>query len=410
MTQRLYYDDSYLTDFDATVLERGEGGRLYLDRTAFYPTSGGQQFDRGSLRSAAEGHADPGRVDVLDVVDEGERVAHVLAEGDARRFAPGERVHGQLDWARRFDHMQQHSGQHLLSAVFQQLLGLGTLSVHFGVEVSTLDLDAGSLAPEQLVLAEERANAVVFENRPLSVETTDAASAEGLRKQSTRSGPLRIVSIAELDRSACGGTHVARTGEIGPILLRKLERVRKGTRVEFVCGERARRRARGDYEALSKLGGLLSTSVDSVVDSVVLRLGELKRDSAALREARESLAGYRARELYAAAKAKAAAGAVALHVERRGDGSVQDERGLAQAYVENPHAVFLLALERPASILLATSGDTGHDAGAILKAALATAGGRGGGSARLAQGTLADAAALDAVLTALLATLAPGAA
>jgi alanyl-tRNA synthetase len=407
MTQRLYYDDSYLKDFEATVLERGEGGRLYLDRSAFYPTSGGQQFDRGSLRSAAGG-ADSRRADVLDVVDEGERVAHVLAEDDALRFAPGERVHGQLDWARRFDHMQQHSGQHLLSAVFQQVLGLGTLSVHFGVEASTLDLDAGSLAPEQVALVEERANAIVFENRPLAVETEDAASAEGLRKQSTRSGPLRIVSIAALDRSACGGTHVARTGEIGPILLRKLERVRKSTRLEFVCGGRATRRARGDYEALSKLGSLLSTSVDSVVDSVALRLGELKRDSAALREAREALADYRALELYAAARAKGA-GAVALHVERRAEGSVQDERGLAQAYGKNPKAVFLLSLERPASILLATSEDTGHDAGALLKAALAAAGGRGGGSARLAQGTLGDAAALDGVLRTLLGTLAPGA-
>jgi alanyl-tRNA synthetase len=410
MTLRLYYDDSYLTDFEATVLERSEGGRLYLDRSAFYPTSGGQQFDRGFLQSAADGSTGAARADVVDVVDEGERVAHVLAEGDAQRFAPGERVRGQLDWARRFDHMQQHSGQHLLSAVFQQALGLATLSVHFGVEASTLDLDAGSLTPEQIAMVEERANAVVCENRALAVETEDAAAAQGLRKQSTRSGPLRIVSIAALDRSACGGTHVARTGEVGPILLRKVERVRKATRVEFVCGGRATRRARGDYQALAKLGGLLSTSVDSVVDSVALRLGELKRDSAALREARESLAIYRAHEHYAAARAKAATGAAALHFERRPEGSVQDERGLAQAYVKNPNAVFMLALERPAAILLATSEDTGHDAGAILKTALAASGGRGGGSARLAQGTLEGTAALDAALRALLAALAPGAA
>jgi alanyl-tRNA synthetase len=407
MTQRLYYDDSYLTDFEATVLERGEGGRLYLDRSAFYPTSGGQQFDRGSLRGAGEGGAVSAGVDVLDVVDEGERVAHVLGEADAQRFAPGERVRGQVDWARRFDHMQQHSGQHLLSAVFQQVLGLPTSSVHFGIEASTLDLDVASLGAEQVALVEERANAIVFENRPLSVDTEDAATAEGLRKQSTRSGPLRIVSIAALDRSACGGTHVTRTGEIGPILLRKLERVRKGTRVEFVCGGRATRRARADYEALSKLGGLLSTSVDSVVDSVALRLGELKRDAAALREARESLAGYRALELYAAAREKAGAGAPALHVERRPEGSLQDERGLAQAYVSNPHAVFIVALERPASILLATSEDTGLDAGATLKAALAAAGGRGGGSARLAQGTVQSEAALAEVSNALLAAIAP---
>jgi alanyl-tRNA synthetase len=407
MTQRLYYDDSYLTDFEATVLERGEGGRLYLDRSAFYPTSGGQQFDRGCLRSAGEDGAVSAAVDVVDVVDEGERVAHLLGEGDAPRFEPGARVRGQVDWARRFDHMQQHSGQHLLSAVFQELLGLATSSVHFGIEASTLDLDVASLSAEQIARVEERVNAIVFENRPLSVDTEDAAAAQGLRKQSTRSGPLRIVSIAALDRSACGGTHVKRTGEIGPVMMRKLERVRKATRVEFVCGGRATRRARADYEALSKLGSLLSTSVDSVVDSVALRLGELKRDTAALREARESLAGYRAIELYVAAREKAAGGAPALHLERRPEGSLQDERGLAQAYVSNPNAVFILTVERPASILLATSEDTGLDAGAILKAALAVAGGRGGGSARLAQGTVPSESALEEASKALLASIAP---
>ena len=205
MTQRLYYDDSYLTAFEATVLGHGDGGRLYLDRSAFYPTSGGQQFDVGWLRAADAPAGDAAaQLSVVDVVDEGERVAHVLAEADARRLADGARVVAQLDWARRFDHMQQHTGQHLLSAVFQELLGLGTLSVHFGADSSTLDLDAGSLAPEQVQAAEERVNALIFENRPVTAGVEEAA--EGLRKQSTRSGPLRIVSIAELDRSACGGT------------------------------------------------------------------------------------------------------------------------------------------------------------------------------------------------------------
>jgi len=407
MTERLYYDDAYLREFDARVVGHAAGGRLYLDRSGFYPTSGGQQFDRGSLTgwppNESPGAAAP--LAVLDVIDEGERVAHVLAESDAASLPEGTRVRGQIDWARRFDHMQQHSGQHLLSAVFHELLGGATLSVAFGALSSTLDLDLAALGPEALAAVEERANAVVFENRVVTA-LEEAEGAQGLRKASTRSGPLRVVSIAGLDRSACGGTHVARTGEIGPVLLRKLERVRKGVRVEFVCGARATRRARADYEALSRLGALVSTSVDGALEVIGKRLDELAEQQAALRHTRESLDGYRAAELYARARAAAGPEAVALHVERAG--SLHELRGLAQSYVTHARAVFLATVAEPASVLLATSADTGLDAGALLKAALAAAGGRGGGSARVAQGTPRDAAGLGALLDALVEAVVPG--
>jgi len=401
MTERLYYEDAYLTEFAATVVEQA-AGRVYLDRSAFYPTSGGQPFDVGVLRPA-EGTGPELRV--VDVIDEGERVAHVVAaEGHA--LAVGSRVRGQLDWHRRFDHMQQHTGQHLLSAVFQEQLGMSTLSVHFGTEAATLDLDAGSLSPEQLAGVEDRANAVVFENRPVTASVEENAAA--LRKQSTRTGPLRVVSIAALDRSACGGTHVRHTGEIGPILLGRVERVRKAARVEFVCGSRATRRARAHHQALTRLGAALSTSVDSAVDVVSTRLAALERDSAALRKARESLDGYRAAELYVQARARAGTEGLAICLERRADGALQEHRGLAQSYVKHSRAVFIAAIDQPAALLLATSEDSGVDAGVALKAALAHGGGRGGGSARVAQGSLDDVATLDAALSALLVRFAPG--
>ena len=400
MTERLYYADAYLTDFEATVLERGED-RVYLERSAFYPTSGGQAFDLGTLRRlGTQGDAS---VRVVDVIDEGERVAHVLEPGAAPSFSAGERVRGQIDWGRRFDHMQQHSGQHLLSAVFQRELGFSTLSVHFGADVSTLDLEVAALSAEQLQRVEERANAAVFENHAISAQIE--ADADGLRKPSARQGALRVVTISSLDRSACGGTHVARTGEIGPILLRKLDRVRKATRVEFVCGARATRRARADYAVLSKLGGLLGTNVDSVAEVVSARLAEHKHESAQLRAAREHLDGYRAAELYAVARTESGAAGLAVALERSAQGSLQDVRGLAQRYIEHPRAVLIALVERPASILLAASEDTGVDAGAVLKAALAAAGGRGGGTARVAQGTVTDVAALSDVLGAVRARL-----
>src|SRR5918994_2545690 len=144
MTLRLYYTDSYLRDFDASIVERADDGRrIYLDRTAFYPTSGGQPFDTGTL----------GGIAVVDVMDEGERVAHVLADPLA-----GIRVSGIVDWDRRFDHMQQHTGQHLLSAVLHERFGHATIGVHFGRETSTLDLDTAAMDHADLVEAESRAN------------------------------------------------------------------------------------------------------------------------------------------------------------------------------------------------------------------------------------------------------------
>ena len=202
MTERLYYTDAYLTTFPADVVDRAEDGTVvYLDRTAFYPTSGGQPHDTGRLGSSR----------VVDVVDEGDRIAHRL-DGPVQ---PGP-VEGAVDWARRFDHMQQHTGQHVLSAVLADLTGQATISVHFGREISTLDLDTPDLPPAQVVEAELRANRIVTENRPVEVSFEDAASAEGLRKASDREGTLRIVTIRDLDRSACGGTHVRASGEIGP--------------------------------------------------------------------------------------------------------------------------------------------------------------------------------------------------
>ncbi|HXE58268.1 MAG TPA: alanyl-tRNA editing protein [Gemmatimonadales bacterium] len=379
MTERLYYTDAYLATFDAAVLERADGGRrLYLDRTAFYPTSGGQPNDLGRLGGAP----------VIDVVDEGERIAHLLAEP-----VTADRVRGEVDWPRRFDHMQQHTGQHLLSAVILELFGWPTVSVHLGAGSSTLDLDVPVVSPEQLRRAEIRANEVVTENRPVTVSFEDADSAAPLRRPAGRGGMLRVVTIRELDRSACGGTHVRATGEIGPILIRKVDRVRKGARLEFLCGLRAVRRARADHDLLTRLGALLSAAPDDVPALVESRLAELKDALAARRGLEATVYGLRARELHQAA----APGPDGLRrvVVREARGPVESLRGLAQATLALPRAVFLGALAQPPTVVIATSADSGLDAGAALRAALGHVGGKGGGSPRLAQGTVPDASALE---------------
>lgn len=379
MTGRLYYTDAYREEFTATVVGRSDDGRrVYLDATAFYPTSGGQPHDTGAING----------VGVVDVIDEGDRIVHVL---DAALPA-GDSVAGRIDWTRRFDLMQQHTGQHLLSAVFEDLFGYKTVSVHFGPDYSTLDLDAELVTHQQMLKAESRSNAIVGEARPVMVSFEDARTASGLRKASDREGTLRIVSIDAIDRSACGGTHVRTTAEIGAILLRANEKVRKATRIEFVCGQRAIARARKDYESLNGIAASLSASLDDAAGLVGAQADRLKESDGARKKLAQDLAGYRTRERYDAAAPDANG---VRTIVLRDAPTMDDVKAMAQAAFALPKVVVIGALATPPSVLVSASEDSGIDAGKLLKSALATVNGRGGGSPRLAQGSVPDAAALE---------------
>ncbi|MEW5914945.1 MAG: DHHA1 domain-containing protein [Gemmatimonadota bacterium] len=393
MTERLYYTDAYRTRFDATVEEvaRGEQVRVYLNRTAFYPTSGGQPHDVGHLNAA----------EVVDVVDEGERIAHVV-RGD---IGPGP-VSGSVDWERRYDLMQQHTGQHLLSALFADSLGAPTLSVHFGDVLSTLDVDTPGLSTDALGEIERRANEIVWESRPVHVTFEAAGSAEGLRKASQRDGELRIVTIEGVDRSACGGTHVRSTSEIGPVLLRRTERMKKALRIEFVCGGRALERARADYAILTRMAQSASTSVDDLPKIFDSQLAQLRDAESARRKLTDTVDRYRAQELHAAAPVDSLG--IRRVVERCvGGTTLEDVRGIALRFAELPRGVFVAATESPAAILVAASADSGVNAGEALRAAVTALGGRGGGSARLAQGTVPNAVALTTALATISGVAAP---
>ena len=234
MTERLYYDDASMCAFDARVVrvESGDdGASVWLDRTAFYPTSGGQPFDVGTLGGASV-------VNVFD--DDDGDVVHVVAGAPP---ALGATVRGDVTWARRFDHMQQHTGQHLLSAVIEHLAGARTVSFHLGTESSTIDIDR-ELSPAQLTAVESTVNDAVWRDLPVSIRyaSEEEARALPLRKESARSGTLRLVSIEGVDLSACGGTHVASTGVLGLVTVVSWERFKGGQRLEFLCGGRALRR------------------------------------------------------------------------------------------------------------------------------------------------------------------------
>lgn len=382
---RLYYTDAYAADFSATVVSI-DGDRVVLDRTAFYPTSGGQPFDVGAL----------GGTEVTDVVDDDTSIVHIVR--DAAALHVGATVSARVDWTRRFDHMQQHTGQHLLSAVFAELFGHKTVSVHFGDHSATLDLDTEILSAQRVLKAEERANAIVFENRPVNVTFEDAATATGLRKVSDRNGDIRIVTIEGIDRNACGGTHVRSTGEIGPIVIRRIEKTKKLVRVEFICGFRALKRARADFEALLSLSATMTTAIDELPTLVAAQSDRLRVAESDRRKLGDELARLQFRELYEAATP--GTGGIRRITQQCPD--IDQARALGQAAGAFSKLVFVATAASPPAIVVAASEDSGVNAGAVVKAALTANGGRGGGSPRLAQGTVADAASLSCVTQAVL--------
>lgn len=379
-TDRLYYTDPRLREFDATVVETSADGRtVYLDRSAFYPASGGQPADRGLLAGIA----------VEDVRDDGERVAHVLEQPLAASAAggTGRAVHGEIDWPRRFDHMQQHTGQHLLSAVIEALFGFATVSVHFGAEISTVEIASADFTAEQSRKAEERCQELIMAAKPVTVSFEEAAAAEGLRKASERTGVLRIVSIEGVDRSACGGTHLSSLAEVGMLLIRRRERIRGNTRVEFVAGRRALERAQRDYEIVTELSRISTAAVDDLP----AQIGSWRQRLADAEKERDRLRIELARRDGQALYQSTAADANGMRRAWLTVPAVSEEtRSLLQAFAAGGRAVAAAVATGAPTILVAASSDSGVHAGNVLKQAFSSGGGKGGGSATLAQGAATD--------------------
>ena len=375
MTTRLYYTDPLLHVFDARVvscLEKGTQFEARLDQTAFYPTSGGQPFDTGRLGAARV-------LDVLDA-DDGD-VVHVI---DAR-LPVGEAVRGAIDWARRFDHMQQHTGQHILSAAFDRRFGVRTTSFHLGAESATIDL-AREVTAAEITQAEREANQVVWENRPVRVRfaTEEDAARLPLRKEPVRTGLLRLVEVVEFDLSACGGTHVPQTGMIGIIAVAGWERFKGATRLTFVCGRRAldsHGRLRDTVTASTRALSVLAEELPAAIERMH---ADLKDAGRAARKLHEELAGFRARGLRQAAEAIGPHRGV-LRAQPETDAALL--KALASAIVSEPGFIAVLVGEgRPAPVVVARSSDVALDVGHWMKRVTADLGGRGGGRPELAQG------------------------
>ncbi len=389
MTQRLYYHAPNLCEFDSVVAEvvapSGEQTRLgiILRETAFYPTSGGQVYDTGWLTLEATD-----RLRVAEVAEtEDGRVVHYL-EPTTKPPAVGTEVHGAIDPDRRRDHMQQHSGQHVLSAAFAELYQMPTVSFHMGEDYCSIDLATESLNAEQIAAAEKRANQIVLENRPVHIRFVSRKEAEalGLRKlPPAERDELRLIEIADFDLSACGGTHVGATGQIGSILLRKTEKTRQGVRVEFVCGGRAVRTARRDYAALSEAAGLFSAQLWDVAGQIRKTLEDSKRLRKQKEEALEQLA--EAMAVAALAEQPTVNGRKVI-VRSFTDRDIGFAKLFAQRATRAgvPAIALVASTVDPPGLVFAQSAGGAADMGALLKQILSSVGGRGGGSRDFAQG------------------------
>jgi alanyl-tRNA synthetase len=403
MTDRLYYRDSFLYDFDAEVAEVPQSKRaaIILDRTAFYPTSGGQIFDTGTITLGDT------TLRVSEVADtEDGRIVHYL-DAPLKDIKPGSRIHGQIDATRRRDHMQQHSGQHVLSAAFIRLYDMHTVSFHMADDYCSIDLDTPGLTKEQIEAAELLANEIILENRAVDIRfvNREEAAQLGLRKVPVADrDELRIIDIRDVDISACGGTHVNQTGQIGCILLRKAERVRQGWRVEFVAGQRAVATARRDYTTLTEAAALFSAHIYDVPQQAAKSLEEIRMLRKQREQSQEDLAAAQAAAILAETSESNARKIVVRTFSGRDMNSL---KLLAQKLTRlAPNAIALLATNSPQpSLVFAQSTGQPFDMGALLKQAISKLGGRGGGSKDMAQGGVPTADSLEAALNDVATTL-----
>jgi alanyl-tRNA synthetase len=387
-TERLYYSDSHLLEFDARVLAVSgtADGRaaVALDRTAFYPTGGGQPFDTGALGAARV-------VDCVEAEDGG--VLHVLEGG-----APGvgAEVRGRVDWPRRLGHIQQHTGQHILSQAFVELYGAQTRSFRMTEDACEIDVDLTEPSDERVERAVARANEIVWDDRAVRVHrvTPEEAGRMPLRKDSAREGELRVIEIEGFDFSPCGGTHARATGEVGCVVARHWERAKGLVRVTFAAGGRAV----ADYNRANRtaraVAALFSVGRDEATEAAARLQEENKQLQRRLRAAEEVASRAEARELFEEAAresggASVISGGASVIIARSFDGrDAESLRRLAVALASHPNTVALLgAIEGDAArLVFARAPEASGDMNALMRAACATLEGRGGGRPDMAQG------------------------
>jgi len=398
MTERLYYHDSHLTEFDARVLDvAGDAaGRtaVTLDRTAFYPTGGGQPSDTGTLDEARV-------IECIDLEEAG--VLHIV-EGAPPEV--GARVAGRIDWPRRLDHLQQHTGQHILSQAFVRLFDAPTRAFRMLERACEIDVELREPSDERIEQAVELANRIIWKDRPVRVRqvSPQEAAALPLRKDSAREGNLRIIEIEDFDLSPCGGTHAARTGEVGILAVRSWERARGLTRIEFLAGARVHADYRRANHTARAVAALFSAGRDDAPELAARLLEENKNLLRRLRPLEEIAARVEAEELIQTAAVITTAGDAHTRIVTHAFTGRDPEslKRLALSIVARPGHIALLGSRdadgRTARLVFARAPEASGDMNALMRQACALLEGRGGGRPDLAQGGGTNVEKLPAAL------------
>ncbi len=379
MTEKLYYQNSYLKEFTARVLKKikiDNRAAVVLDRTAFYPTSGGQPYDTGTIQDIV----------VLEVLEYDEKIIHILH--DELKENIGTIITGKINWKRRFDHMQQHSGQHILSGALMKIWGVGTVSFHLGEKVCTLDIVKDNLTPEEVRRGEDCTSEIIFENRPIKcyfVEGNERFKELNLRKMPDRSGKIRIIEVEGFDLSACGGTHCRASGEVGLIKVIRWEKRGKNIRLEFICGRRVWEDYFWKHELVKNISNRL-TIKDCELGEVIERLLEERKEiGKELKDLEEKLQDYEILDLLRKGIIKK--GKIKIIKKVFKDKSVDEVRRLANKIINLEDCILLFGLKgERANLLLARSESINYDMNRLIKEACKFIDGKGGGIPNFAQG------------------------
>lgn len=391
MTERLYYQDSYLKEFTARILKKikiDNRPAIILDRTAFYPTSGGQPYDTGTIKD----------IMVLEVLEDNEEIIHILQ--DELREDIDTIITGRINWERRFDHMQQHSGQHILSGALMKIWGVETVSFHLGEKVCTLDIVKDNLTPEEVNRAEDCVSEIIFENRPIKcyfVEENEKLKKLNLRKMPERKEKIRIIEVKDFDLSACGGTHCRASGEVGLIKIIRWEKRGENIRLEFICGRRVWEDYSWKHELVKNISNRL-TIKDSKLGEVIERMLEEKKEiGKELKDFKDKLQDYEALDLLHEGAIKK--GNIKVVKKVFEDKSVDEARRLANKIINLEDCVLLFGLKgERANLLLARSESLNYDMNRLMKEACKFIDGRGGGVPNFAQGGGTNIAGIEEAL------------
>ncbi len=382
-TRRLYLEDSYRTEFEALVVEKGkreEIPALILDQTCFYPESGGQPYDQGWINGER----------VIKVFEEEEKVIHVLERG-----IEAEGINGKIDWQRRFDHMQQHTGQHILSQSFVELFEAKTLSFHLSESISTLEIDLKKASDDEVEKVEERANQIIFEDREVKIHflSGDEIDRFPLRKPPPKKKRIRVIEISDFDYTACGGTHVGRTGEVGLVKILKWERIRDNVRFEFLCGKRALQDYSAKNRILRELSNRYTVHESEVLSSVEKLSSDLKSQKQRSRKLQQKIAQYEAQEII-----KKADGSIIS--KKFTDKTHEEVRNLALSIIHGGDFIVLLGLksEERGHLILARSEGFDIDMRELIPLVSPLIKGKGGGNPSLVELVAEDTENIDAAL------------